>query len=98
MEYHAGIDVAPERSRVCVVDATGGIVREAEATSGPEALVGLLRRPGVPLARAGPPSRWPRAGLTGAGPEAAPPEARHVAAALPAVAVEADRQEGIHGS
>ena len=29
MEHYAGIDVLLERSSVCVVDATGRIVREA---------------------------------------------------------------------
>ena len=30
MEHYAGIDVSLERSSVCVVDATGRIVREAK--------------------------------------------------------------------
>ena len=41
MEHYAGIDVSLERSSVCVVDATGGIVREAKVSSEPEALVPL---------------------------------------------------------
>ena len=39
MEYYAGIDVSLERSSLCVVDATGLIVREAKVASEPEALV-----------------------------------------------------------
>ena len=44
MEHYAGIDVSLERSSVCVVDATGRIVREAKVASEPEALVGFFRR------------------------------------------------------
>ena len=36
MEHYAGIDVSLERSSVCVVDATGRIVREAKVASEPE--------------------------------------------------------------
>ena len=53
MEHYAGIDVSLERSSVCVVDATGRIVREAKVASEPEALVALLRQLGLPLARVG---------------------------------------------
>jgi transposase len=38
MEYYAGIDVSLESSSICVVDATGRIVREAKVASEPEAL------------------------------------------------------------
>ena len=44
MEHYAGIDVALEQSSVCVVDATGRIVREAKVASEPEALVRFLGR------------------------------------------------------
>ncbi|WP_200885656.1 hypothetical protein [Azospirillum argentinense] len=33
MEHYAGIDVSLEQSSVCVVDATGKIVREAKVAS-----------------------------------------------------------------
>ena len=62
MEHYAGIDVSLERSSVCVVDATGRIVREAKVASEPEALVRLFAQLGLPLARigleAGPLSQW----------------------------------------
>jgi transposase len=62
MEHYAGIDVSLELSSVCVVDATGQIVREAKLASEPEALIGWLRGLGLELARvgleAGPLSQW----------------------------------------
>ncbi len=39
MEHYAGIDVSLERSSVCVVDATGRIIREVKVPSEREALV-----------------------------------------------------------
>ena len=38
MDYFAAIDVSLEVSSVCVVDATGRVVREAKVASEPEAL------------------------------------------------------------
>jgi transposase len=97
VEHYAGIDVSLERSSVCVVDATGRIVREAEVASEPEALVVLLRQLGLPLARvgleAGPLSQWLHAGLAEAGFEAVLLETRHVKAALSAMAVKTDRKD-----
>ena len=97
MEHDAGIDVSLERSSVCVVDATGRIVREAKVPSAPEALVGFLRQLGVPLTRvgleAGPLSQWLHAGLTAAGFAAVLLETRHVKAALSAMVVKTDRKD-----
>lgn len=39
MEHYVGIDVSLEESSVCIVDATGTIVREVKIASEPEALV-----------------------------------------------------------
>ena len=62
MDHYVGIDVSLERSSVCVVDATGRIVREAKVASEPEALVAFLAGLGVAVARvgleAGPLSQW----------------------------------------
>ena len=62
MEDYAGIDVSLESSSVCVVDATGRVVREARVASDPTALVGWFHRLGVELGRigleAGPLSQW----------------------------------------
>ena len=53
MEHYAGIDVSLEQSSVCVVDATGRIVREAKVASEPEALVRWFAELALPLARIG---------------------------------------------
>jgi transposase len=97
VEHYAGIDVSLQQSSVCVVDATGRIVREAKVASEPEALVGFLRQLGVPLTRvgleAGPLSQWLHAGLSEAGYEAVLLETRHVKAALSAMVVKTDRKD-----
>ena len=97
MDHYAGIDVSLERSSVCVVDATGRIIREAKVASEPEALVRFFRELGLPLTRvgleAGPLSQWLHAGLTGAGLEAVLLETRHVKAALSAMIVKTDRKD-----
>src|SRR5918997_584879 len=94
---YAGIDVALEQSSVCVVDATGRIVREAKVASEPEALITVLRGLGIEVARigleAGPLSQWLHAGLTAAGFEAVLLETRHVKAALSAMIVKTDRKD-----
>ena len=40
LEHYAGIDVSLESASLCVVDATGRIVREAKVVSEPEILIG----------------------------------------------------------
>ena len=51
MEHYAAIDVSLEWSSVCVVDATGKVLREAKVASDPEALVGFFRENGLIPAR-----------------------------------------------
>ncbi len=89
--------MALERSRVCVVDATGRIVREAKVPSEPEALVAFLQELGVRLERvgleAGPLSQWLHAGLAAAGVPAVLIETRHVRAALKAMTMKTDRND-----
>jgi transposase len=62
MDHYAGIDVSLECSSVCVVDATGKIVREAKVASEPEALIVWFASLGFGLERvgleAGPLSQW----------------------------------------
>jgi transposase len=97
MEHYAGIDVSLEQSSVCVVDATGRIVREAKVASEPGALVRFFQALGLPLTRlgleAGPLSQWLHAGLTAAGFEVVLLETRHVKAALSAMVVKTDRKD-----
>lgn len=97
MEHYAGIDVSLEQSSICVVDASGRIVREAKVASDPEALVSWFRaltqfpvRIGL---EAGPLSQWLHAGLSAAGFEAVLLETRHVKAALSAMTVKTDRKD-----
>jgi hypothetical protein len=71
MDHYAGIDVSLECSSVCVVDATGRIVREDKVASEPEALVAWFGSLGFELIRigleAGPLSQWLYAGMKQAG-------------------------------
>jgi transposase len=53
MKYYAGLDVSLEETAICVVDETGGIVREMRALSEPEALSTALRNTGLALERIG---------------------------------------------
>ena len=97
MDHDAGIDVSLEQSSLCVVDATGRIVREAKVASEPEALITVLRGLALPLVRigleAGPLSQWLQAALVKAGFEAVLLETRHVKAALSAMIVKTDRKD-----
>lgn len=97
MEYFVGIDVSLDQSSICVVDATGKLVREAKAASDPEVLGRTLAEFGCKDARvgleAGALSEWLYAGLTGAGIDAVLLETRHVQAALSAMAVKTDRND-----
>jgi transposase len=97
MDYYAGIDVSLELSSICVVDATGQIVREVKVASEPEALVAFLTSLGLPLTRigleAGPLSQWLYAGLAKVGHAVVLLETRHVKAALSAMIVKTDRRD-----
>lgn len=97
MDQYAGIDVSLESSSVCVVDATGRIVREAKVASEPEALVAWFGGLGVGLARigleAGPLSQWLYAGMREAGLAVELLETRHVRDAFKAMPVKTDRKD-----
>jgi hypothetical protein len=62
MVHYAGIDVSLESASLCVVDATGRIVREAKVASEPDVLIGWFRGLGFAVTRigleAGPLSQW----------------------------------------
>jgi transposase len=89
--------VSLESSSVCVVDATGRVVREAKIASEPEALVGWFRQLDVALARigleAGPLSQWLYVGMRDAGLAVELLETRHVRDAFKAMPVKTDRKD-----
>ena len=97
MDHYAGIDVSLECSSVCVVDATGKIVREDKVASEPEALIGWFRQLGFELTRvgleAGPLSQWLYAGMKAAGLAVELLETRHVRDAFKAMPVKTDRKD-----
>src|SRR5271166_5598957 len=97
MDYYAGIDVSLEASSVCVVDASGKIVKEAKLSSEPEALIAWFKGLPFALARigfeAGPLSQWLYAGLKKAGFAVELLETRHVRDAFKAMPVKTDRND-----
>ena len=97
MEHYAGIDVSLESASVCVVDASGRIVREAKVASEPEALITWFGKSGVEISRigleAGPLSQWLYAGMREAGLPVELLETRHVRDAFKAMPVKTDRND-----
>ena len=97
MEHYAGIDVSLEYSSVCIVDASGKIVREGKVASEPEALIGWFGSLGFGLERigleAGPLSQWLFAAMRGAGLAVELLETRHVRKAFEAMPVKSDRND-----
>jgi len=97
MNHYAGIDVSLECSSVCVVDASGQIVREDRIESEPEALIGWFASVGFEIARigleAGPLSQWLYAQMQEAGLAVELLETRHVHDAFKAMPVKTDRKD-----
>jgi len=97
MDYYAGIDVSLEYSSVCVVEASGKIVREGKVASEAEALIGWFAGLGHGLTRigleAGPLSQWLYAKLKEAGFAVELLETRHVRDAFKAMPVKSDRND-----
>jgi transposase len=97
MDHFAGIDVSLELSSVCVVDATGRVVREAKVASEPEALIAWFGELGLELVRvgleAGPLSQWLYAAMREAGLAVELLETRHVRNAFKAMPVKTDRKD-----
>ena len=89
MDYYAGIDVSLEYSSVCVVNASGKIVREGKVLSEPDALINWFGSLGLELSRigleAGPLSQWLYAAMTQAGLVVELLETRHVRDAFKAM-------------
>jgi transposase len=86
------------KASLCVVDATGRIVREAKVASEPDILVGWFRGLGLAVTRigleAGPLSQWLYAGMRDAGLAVELLETRHVRDAFKAMPVKTDRKAG----
>jgi transposase len=82
---------------VCIVDATGKIVREAKVRSEREAVVEFLQATRLTFTRigleAGPLSQWLYAGLVDAGLPVICIETRHVKTALKAMTVKTDKND-----
>ena len=97
MNYYAGIDVSLEQSSVCVVDASGKLIREAKVASEPQALIDWFGSLGFDLVRigleAGPLSQWLYAGMKQAGLAVELLETRHVRDAFKAMPVKSDRND-----
>jgi transposase len=97
MDHYAGIDVSLECSSVCVVDASGKIVREGKVASEPEALIDYFGSLRLPLVRigleAGPLSQWLYAAMQQAGLAVELLETRHVRDAFKAMPVKSDRND-----
>jgi transposase len=98
MDYYAGIDVSLEHSSVCVVDASGKIIREGKVASEPQALIEWFGSLGFDLVRvgleAGPLSQWLYTGMKQAGLAVELLETRHVRDAFKAMPVKSDRKDG----
>jgi len=97
MDHYAGIDVSLECSSVCVVDASGRIVREGRVASEPEQLIGWFGALGLRLSRigleAGPLSQWLYAAMRDTGLVVELLETRHVRDAFRAMPVKSDRND-----
>ena len=97
MDHYAGIDVSLEYSSVCLVNASGKIVREAKVVSEPGALIGWFGSLGLGPARigleAGPLSQWLYAAMKQAGLAVELLETRHVSDAFKAMPVKSDRND-----
>jgi transposase len=99
MEQYAGLDVSVEYTSVCVVDASGRVVREAKVPSEPEALIAWFRERGTPMERigleAGPLSQWLFAAMQAAGLPLELLETRHVRSAFKAMTIKTDRKDAL---
>src|ERR1700742_2090168 len=97
MNHYAGIDVSLECSSVCIVDASGKILREARVASEPEALIAWFGSQGLSFERigleAGPLSQWLFAAMKAAGLVVELLETRHVRKAFEAMPVKSDRND-----
>ena len=86
-----------QSSSICIVDATGRIVRESKVASEPNDLIMWFQLLGLEVARigleAGPLSQWLYAGMKQAGFAVELLETRHVRDAFKAMPVKTDRKD-----
>jgi transposase len=97
MDHYAGIDVSMKEVSVCVIDASGKIIREGKVPSEPASLIawfGALASKPVRIGlEAGPLSQWLYPALKKAGLAVELLETRHVRAAFKTMAVKTDRKD-----
>src|SRR5258705_10935720 len=97
MDHYAGIDVSLECSSVCLVDASGKIVREGKVASELEGLISWFISLGYELSRigleGGPLSQWLFAAMREASLAVELLETRHVRKAFEAMPVKSDRND-----
>lgn len=97
MRYFAGLDVSLEETAICVVEESGGIVREARVASEPEVLIGFFASLGMVMERIGLEacslSAWLYEALTTAELPAICIEARQAKAAMAAMPNKTDRND-----
>ena len=97
MEHFGGLDVSVKETSVCIVDGTGGIVREVKVASEPEALLPVLTNPDYHFKRigleAGPLSQWLYSALAEVGLPVICVETRHMRAVLKAQINKTDRND-----
>src|SRR3974390_2632726 len=99
MEHFGGLDVSVKETSVCIVDGTGGIVREGKVASEPEALLPVLTNPDYHFKRigleAGPLSQWLYSALAEVGLPVICVETRHMRAVLKAHINKTDRNDAL---
>ena len=97
MEHFAGLDVSVKETSVCIVDATGKIVREVKVASEPDALLTVLKNRAYHFKRigleAGPLSQWLYSALAEAELPVVCVETRHMQAVLKAQINKTDRND-----
>jgi transposase len=97
MSPYAGLDVSREETAICVVDATGRIVKEMRVPSEPGALVPALREIGLPFERIGLEAcsltAWLHDELRGAGLPVVCIETRQASAAMKTMPNKTDRND-----
>lgn len=97
MDYYAGLDVSLEETAVCVVDATGVVVKEAKVASSPEALIGFFERLGLVMGRIGleacSQTAWLHERMSSFGLPVVCMETRQAKAAMGAMPVKTDRND-----